>query len=137
MQISLAKNKRDAYISAYRKEGYGDLDIYKVTFNDVEESLSVIKGIVSIGDTTKRDLEATIAILDKKTNEEIDSKEINPQSGKYIFAVEPGKYILKVTSSGFVEYTQDVNVYDKANYVFEIEKNIILQKPPTKTATTK
>ena len=137
MQISLAKNKRDAYISAYRKEGFGDLDIYKVTFNDVEESLSVIKGIVSTGDTTKKDIEATITILDKKTNEEIDSKDVNPQSGKYIFAVEPGKYILKVTSSGFVDYTQEINVYDKANYIFEIEKNIVLQKPTPPKALTK
>ena len=135
MQISLAKNKRDAYVSAYRKEGFGDLDIYKITFNDVEESMSVIKGIVSTGDTTKRNLEATITILDKKTNEEIDSKEVNPQSGKYIFAVEPGKYIIKLSSAGFDEYTQDVNVFDKANYVFEIEKNITLQKPVKKTTT--
>ncbi len=130
MQISLAKNKRDAYISTYRKEGFGDLDIYKVTFNDVESSLSVIKGIVSTGDTTHKEIEALVSIIDKKTNEEIDSKDVNPQSGKYIFAVEPGKYIIKVSSSGFVDYTQEINVYDKSNYVFEIEKNIILQKPP-------
>lgn len=137
MQISLAKNKRDAYISAYRKEGFGDLDIYKVTFNDVENSLSVIKGIVSTGDTTHKDIEAIISILDKKTNEEIDSKDVNPKSGKYIFAVEPGKYIIKVSSTGFVDYTQEINVFDKANYIFEIEKNITLQKPPKVPATTK
>jgi hypothetical protein len=129
MQITLAKNKRDAYISAYRKEGYGDLDIYKVTFNDVENSLSVIKGVVSTGDSTHKDLEATITILDKKTNEEIDSKEVNPQTGKYIFAVEPGKYVLKVSSPGFADVMQDINVYDKVNYIFEIDKDILLQKP--------
>ncbi len=128
MQITLAKNRRDAYISAYRKEGFGDLDIYKVTFNDIAASLSVIVGNVSMADTTHKDIEATISILDKKTNEEIDSKEVNPQTGKYIFAVEPGKYILKVTSAGFMDYTQDISVYDKANYIFEIEKNIVLQK---------
>jgi len=129
MQITLAKNKRDAYISAYRKEGFGDLDIYKVTFNDIENSLSVIKGIVSNGDTTHQDIEAIISITDKKTNEEIDSKDVNPQTGKYIFAVEPGKYILKITSPGFKESVQDINVYDKSNYIFEIEKNILLEKP--------
>ncbi len=137
MQISLAKNKRDAYISAYRKEGYGDLDIYKVTFNDVESNLSVIKGIVSTSDSTKKEIEALISIIDKKTNEEIDAKDVNPQSGKYIFAVKPGKYIINVTSAGFVDYTQEVNVYDKANYIFEIEKNIVLLKPPSPKTTTK
>lgn len=129
MQISLAKNKRDGYISAYRKEGFGDLDIYKVTFNDVENNLSVIKGIVSTGDTTHKDIEAIVSIIDKKTNEEIDSKDANTKTGKYIFAVEPGKYIIKVVSTGFSDYTEEVTVYDKSNYVFEIEKNILLQKP--------
>jgi hypothetical protein len=128
MQISLAKNRRDAYVSAYRKEGFGDLDIYKVTFNDVDNLMSVIKGEVSTGDPVKKDIEATITIIDKKTNEEIDSKEVNPQTGKYIFAVEPGKYILKVNAGGYAETTQEISVYDKANYVFEITKNIQLLK---------
>ncbi|MDQ3047541.1 MAG: hypothetical protein M3R27_08350 [Bacteroidota bacterium] len=130
MQISLAKNKRDAYVSAYRKEGFGDLDIYKVTFNDVDKMLSVIKGVVSIADTTKKDIEATITIIDKKSNEEIDSKEVNPQTGKYIFAVEPGKYILKVNASGYPETAQEISVYDKSNFIFEIVKNIQLEKKP-------
>lgn len=137
MQISLAKNKRDGYISAYRKEGFGDLDIYKVTFNDVENSLSVIKGIVSTGDTTHKDIEAFMSIIDKKTNEEIDSKDVNPKSGKYIFAVVPGKYILKVSSTGFDDFTQEISVYDKSNYVFEIEKNILLKKTINKTVPSK
>ncbi len=137
MQISLAKNKRDAYISAHRKEGFGDLDIYKVIFNDIENTPSVIKGVISTADTSKKEIEAMITIVDKKTNEELDSKDVNPQSGRYIFAVEPGKYILKVSCSGYVDHTEEINVYDKANYIFEIEKNIILQKPPVKPATTK
>lgn len=36
MQISIAGNECEAYISAYRKEGLGDLDIYKITFNDIK-----------------------------------------------------------------------------------------------------
>lgn len=137
MQISLAKNRRDAYVSAYRKEGFGDLDIYKVTFNDIEEAPSVIMGTVSTVDTAKKEIVAEITLLDKKSNEEIDIKEVNPQTGRYIFAVKPGKYVLKVTCSGYVDQMIDVNVYDKANYLFEIEKNIVMQKPPTKPATTR
>jgi hypothetical protein len=131
MQISLAKNRRDAYVSAYRKEGFGDLDIYKVTFNDVDNLMSVIIGVISSADTTKKDMEAIITIIDKKTNEEIDSKEVNPQTGKYIFAVEPGKYILKVNAAGYPETSQEISVFDKGNYVFEIIKNIQLQKVST------
>ncbi len=137
MQFTLAGNKRDGYISAVRKEGFGDLDIYKVVFNEVENRISVIKGSISTGDTLHKDINAMISLVDAKTNEEIDSKNVNPISGKYIFAIEPGKYILEVSSSGFADTKQQVTILDKSEYVFEIEKNILLQKtdavppPPT------
>lgn len=129
MQFTLAGNKRDGYISAVRKEGFGDLDIYKVIFNDVENRISVIKGKVSTDDTLHKDINVMISLLDEKTNEEIDSKNVNPKTGKYIFAVEPGKYILQIKSSGYEDNKQTITVFDKSEYIFEIEKNILLQKP--------
>ncbi len=128
MQFTLAGNKRDGYISAVRKDGFGDLDIYKVIFNDVENRVSVIKGKISTDDTLYKNIDAMISLLDEKTNQKIDSKTVNPKTGKYIFAVEPGKYILQVTSSGFEEIKQPVTIFDKSDYVFEIEKNIQLQR---------
>lgn len=129
LEFTLAGNKRDGYISAVRKEGYGDLDIYKVTFNDVEAQVSVIKGIVSNGDTLKKEIDAVITLTDAKTNEKLDSKNVIPQSGKYIFSAAPGKYIITVESPGYAEYKETVNVYDKSDFIFEIQKNIHLYKP--------
>jgi hypothetical protein len=129
MEFTLAENKRDGYVSAVRKEGYGDLDIYKVTFNDVDKPISVLRGVVSVTDTTVKEMDAFVTLLDAKTKEEVDAKNVNPQTGRYIFAIEPGKYILQVTSSGYVDYTQNITVYDKSDYIFEIEKNILLQTP--------
>lgn len=131
LEFTLAGNRRDGYISAVRKEGFGDLDIYRVIFNDVEAQISVIKGIVSTTDTVKKDIDAVISLLNAKTNEQIDSKSVIPQSGKYIFSASPGKYILKVESPGYEEYRETINVYDKSDFVFEIEKNIKLQQPGT------
>ena len=37
---------RYAYISAYRKDGFGDLDLYRVTYGDVEEQLTAVRGEV-------------------------------------------------------------------------------------------
>ncbi|MBL4656990.1 MAG: PD40 domain-containing protein [Flavobacteriales bacterium] len=37
---------RYAYISAYRPDSHGDLDIYRVTFGDVEEQLTAITGVI-------------------------------------------------------------------------------------------
>lgn len=135
LEFTLAGNKRDGYISAVRKEGFGDLDIYKVTFNDVEAQVSVIRGIVSTSDTLKKEISAVISLLDAKTNEKLDSKDVIPQSGKYIFSAVPGKYIITVESPGYEEYKEALNVYDKSDFIFEIEKNIRLRKPGEIPAT--
>jgi len=43
LDTEMERNKY-AYISAYRKGGFGDLDIYRVTFRKVEEQLTAIRG---------------------------------------------------------------------------------------------
>ncbi len=42
--ISLSANGRHGYLSSHRKDSYGDRDIYKVTFNDVEPAKTIIAG---------------------------------------------------------------------------------------------
>ena len=128
MEFTLAENKRDGYIAAVRKEGYGDLDIYKVIFNEIENKSSIIKGVISTSDTLKKGIDAAVFLLEEKTNIIIDSLSVNPNSGKYVFSVYPGKYILHVKSPGFEEYSCKINVLDKSDYVFEIEKNIVILK---------
>jgi hypothetical protein len=129
----LAENKRDGYMAAVRKEGFGDLDIYKITFNDVDVRPSVIKGIVTTNDTSKKEIDAFISLTDANTKAEIDSKNINPTSGKFIFAVGPGKYTLTLSSVGYEAVKEEITVFDKIDYIFEIEKNITLIKTATPT----
>lgn len=43
-QISFTKDKRTGYITSLRPEGIGNLDIYSVTFNEVEEKQTVFTG---------------------------------------------------------------------------------------------
>jgi len=130
MEFTLAENKRDGYTAAVRKEGLGDLDIYKVLFNEVETRSSIIRGIVSLneGDTLRKNIDAIVSLKDAKTDKQLDTKNVNSKSGRYVFSVVPGKYILTVTSPGFQVVKEEVNVYDKSDYVFEIEKNIQLEK---------
>ncbi|MFY9309319.1 MAG: tetratricopeptide repeat protein [Bacteroidia bacterium] len=131
LQFSLSDNKREGYISAIRREGYGDYDIYKLVFNAVEKRPSVIRGVVSIKDkdTLRKEVAATISIKDAIANKELDSKKVNFQTGRYIFAVDnPGKYILTVKSNGFRDVQHEINLYDKSDYVFEIQNDFLLQK---------
>jgi len=47
MNISFTDDGRHAYLSAFREGGLGDLDIYRVTFDDIEAKYTVIKGIIN------------------------------------------------------------------------------------------
>ncbi len=44
LSISFNKTKRVAYISSIRKNGLGDLDIYSISFPEIEPEMSVITG---------------------------------------------------------------------------------------------
>ncbi len=127
MMFSLAGNGRDGYISACRKEGLGDLDIYKIIFNDVEQQLTALVGTVKAADTTLKIINADISITDLKTNDELDVKEINKKNGKYIFIVEPGKYRINVSSKGYADFKEDITVFDKSDFVPELTKHFLLQ----------
>lgn len=126
MMFSIAGNNRDGYISAVRKEGFGDLDIYKIIFNDAEKPLTVIVGKVLSPDSTKKKIEARIIITDLKTNDILDDKDVNNLTGKYVFIVEPGKYKVEVESKGYANITEEVMIYDKSDFVSVFNKNFTL-----------
>ena len=70
----------------------------------------------------------------------MEAKRANKKSGKYVFAVEPGNYILTVTSPDYQPYSQEIVIHDKSesDYVFEIEKNVVMKKfEPAQTADKK
>jgi len=125
MMFSLAGKGRDGYLSAWRKEGFGDLDIYKVVFLDVEQPLTAIVGNVRSADSTKTTIEASIGIFDAQ-NQEIETKDVNKKTGRYIFIVEPGKYRVEINSAGHKPFKEDINVYDKSDYRVELEKDFLI-----------
>ena len=50
MNLCMEDQGRYGYISALRKEGMGDLDIYRVVFNTVEPKYTLITGLISSSD---------------------------------------------------------------------------------------
>ncbi|MFH0864813.1 MAG: hypothetical protein V1904_01370 [Bacteroidota bacterium] len=81
--ISLSLTGRHGYISSCRAEGYGDLDIYKVIFNDIDPAYAIISGtlmnkdsvsiynIITPSDTVKND--SMTVIKNEITKDPIDS----------------------------------------------------------------
>ncbi len=126
MMFSVCGNGRDGYISAWRKEGLGDLDIYKIIFNSIEEKQTALLGNVSMADSLKKEIDASISIKNLKTNEELDFKNVNKITGKYIFIVPPGKYQIEIISPGNKSIQENVTVLDKSDFKSELVKNFIL-----------
>lgn len=128
MEFTLAGNERDGYISAVRPEGYGDLDIYKVTFNEKEIRQTILKGIVTTEDSIK-DMEASVTIYNPIDTSEIGTKDVDNKNSKFVFLLNPGKYIIKVKATGYADFIENISIYDKSDYTFERIKNIILKRP--------
>ncbi|MGZ4099781.1 MAG: carboxypeptidase-like regulatory domain-containing protein, partial [Bacteroidia bacterium] len=95
-------------------------------FKDAEKPLTALRGVINADSTQKRP-PATITITDLKTNDALETKDINPATGKYIFIVEPGKYRIEIEAEGYVNLSEDITVYDKSDFVGELEKNFKLR----------
>jgi hypothetical protein len=127
--FAVTKSGREAYVSTYRPDGLGDLDIYKVTFNQVDPKFTVFKGFLQNADSTNINSEAALMITSKKTKELFGSYTIpSSKKGKYMFYLPPGVYEVSITSAGYKEEKQDVTVLDKSGYKDEIQKNFIIKK---------
>jgi Tol biopolymer transport system component len=125
----ISSNGRYGYIAALREGGLGDLDIYRVTLNEVEQQYSVINGYISSADSTQKlnFSDVFISVTDTKSQEVVGTYLPNPNSGSYIMVLSPGNYEMNLEANGFQTITEKINVLDKSSFKFEISKNIQLK----------
>ena len=125
MGICVTKNKKIAYVSAYRPTGYGDLDIYRIKFMDEEQATKIFKGKIFMKDTTqKMNQQITITATNKKTSDEYTFSSKN--NGEFILALEEGEYTISVDIDGFLQFKKDLKVSDIGT-ISEEELTIVLQ----------
>ncbi|MES2513758.1 MAG: tetratricopeptide repeat protein [Bacteroidota bacterium] len=127
--ISLTPDNRAGYISALRPGGQGDLDIYRVRFNDMEQKLTLYLGEMILGDSLNQPKEyiANILAVNVVTNEEF-SFAPNPANGKFVMALPAGSYNIVVTSDGYTESKDQLVVSDLGLPISEEKKNYKLLK---------
>lgn len=109
--IAMVSDGAYAYVSTIREGGYGDRDIYKIKFNDVDTRYCIITGYVSTSDSS--DVAIKISILASKP----DSKEVLKfvpvqKTGKYVMALTPGNYTLQIKADGYEEIQVPFVIYD-------------------------
>ncbi len=134
LTISFPSNNRYAYIAANRKEGYGGLDIYRITFNDIEEELSLIKGHIYLGDSINgkkfagNNLDMDITIFDEFGNL-FGIYLPKKNTGDFIAILPKGKYTLEIAyNEDYKIYSEKIEIFDKASYIKEQDKNFYLMQ---------
>ncbi len=128
MNFRASANGRYGYISALRKEGKGNLDIYRVIFNEVEPEYTVVKGFVTSKDTANKITDVFISVTDLNTNDIYGEYLTNPKTGRYIMILPPGKYNLLVDATGYKMYSEDIEILGKSSYQTEIKKDILVNE---------
>ncbi len=126
MNLCMSETGRYGYISALRDGGIGDLDIYRVVFNDVEPKYTVVKGSVESNDAYKKVDQVMITVFSKESGEMFGTYVPNPASGRYIMILPPGNYSMEVDADGFKRLEENIAIADKASFQTTINKDIKL-----------
>jgi len=126
MNFRASTTGRHGYISALRKGGFGDLDIYRVTFREIEPEYTVITGKIKSAVENGKFENALISVTDEETGDVYGDYIPNLQTMRFVMILPPGKYEIYVESEGFKEVYENIEVLDKSSYQSFIERNFIL-----------
>ena len=123
--ISFTGDERFAYMSAVRKGGLGDKDIYKIEFMDTTHHRfdHIITGNVS---GTAGRIEVTKMLLTNKNTSEVKDYISWTVANYFVYPAQPGEYTLKIEGYNFAPYSEDITV-DNNFPPLEINKVIKVQ----------
>lgn len=126
MTISFTEDQLHAYISAYRSDSKGNLDIYLVTFLDKDPRRTIYKCKVVKENSEHVVKNAFITVFDNLTEEEIGNYSPDPSTGSLIMALQPGSYHIMIDADGFEAYETDIYVKGKSDFKdFQLQDFII------------
>lgn len=125
----ISDNGRYGYVAMRREDGLGDLDIYRVTFNDIEPRYSVVRGQIVFSNKSSQPAfsDVFITVTEKKSNEMVGNYVPNANSGRYVIILAPGVYEVSIEAPGCAPYTETINIADKSSFKPEIDKDITLK----------
>lgn len=128
-QICITNDQRAAYISRTIDGGMGDLDLYRVRFNQTEKRVTIVTGFVLTGDTTAagRRIDCIVNVVNAATPDALPlSYTPIPHSGKYVMALPPGKWIISIDAEGFKPFMETIILHDLGSFQPELKKDFKL-----------
>jgi outer membrane protein OmpA-like peptidoglycan-associated protein len=134
--ISMSTTGRYGYVAQFRPEGFGERDIYRVTFNDVEAERSLVRGsITNIADTLKLNPnykfpEFLMSVTHMETNELIGYYKPNSKSSNYVQILPPGEYCVYIQNPLYFDTMGVVEVLGQSSFISEIIKDYTMRPDP-------
>lgn len=126
----ISPSNREAYVSAIRPEGFGNYDIYKVIFNNIDPVYSVYSGHLKTGKFENIDSKAVITLIEKKTKVVKGIFKVGEiKQGKYLICAAPGNYELVIEVEGSQTLREQITIMDKGsdtNELLEFNKDFTL-----------
>ena len=129
--ISFAANRKYAYISAYRKDGYGGQDIYRLNFIDQDAPLSLLKGSILVqqegGPVKWQDdpYSLNITVYDDKENI-FGNYTYNGYLNRFVSIFPKGKYKIEIQAAGYETLNESIEIMDRNLFVPEFNKEFVL-----------
>ena len=128
--ISYARDGKHAYISTYRKDGLGDLDIYRITFEEVEITPALFSIKLATNDTINPFVAADVVTILDDTDEIVGEYMPNTTTLEYTIILPPGEYRIEIDaeSAGYEYYSGEFKVHEFMNRMGQIKKIYTLKK---------
>jgi outer membrane protein OmpA-like peptidoglycan-associated protein len=135
-----ASGKHGYYASDGIKGGLGGRDIYRITFPDRTQlatekpkdhepasSVTLLKGKITDAKTQKA-LSASLIIVDNEANDTLFAAPANPETGKYLVTLTPGRnYGIIAYANGYLYCSENIEIEANHNSYLEVIKDIALQ----------
>lgn len=128
LNISFAKNHRYAYMAKRLDDTFGDLDIYRLTFEEKRDDYSLLTGRVLNSDSIAVTVDVMIELFSEETDELVGTYKMNIKNGKYSMIIAPGRYRMEIIDvEGYTDFEKSLRVFGK-NDLKKLQKmDIILQ----------
>ncbi len=129
MNFMISENGRYGYMSSLRADGFGDTDIYRITFNEVEPKFTVISGTIKTPSGKNVDADKVyMAVIDKQTDEVYGDYKPNPNNNRFVIILPPGNFEINLEVDGFEFFVEELVIKDKSGYKSFISKDLMLKK---------
>jgi hypothetical protein len=131
--ICVTPDDRVAYISAFRPGGFGDLDLYRIKFNENDQISKIFVGQIYLGDTTAKSKPKnyTVSMIVTNAQNKIEYN-FTPHSktGRFVMSLPAGFYKLSIVSQGYTDYKEEITISDYGKVDIEKNRNFLLKPKP-------